>query len=334
MRLTNYKLGENVRFGEILSSFSYKRDDFSIDVNREKSRYFTPHFFERGEYYLTNSGQCSISLVLFYLSRKNTFLNFSSLSDVYVGTKDAFELFNLDLKSGLTEHLWICSSAVSVDFVIKALENTDPLDLCIIDTTCWALDEIQFIQILEKVESSQTLLVRSHSKLDMNGVEYGSLGSICSSVCLGDDFKTSYRILSAAPSLCDIPPQLFTQDFFTSNNERCERIAKNTNFIKNNLAIDGIELCFPEHKKYFSIKLMKNMDISKLFLLLQNMKVNFKSIRSFGFNFWNVETFTDKIKDEEILRICPSSQYCEQTCKKIIWCLNKFFTKGRCVRNS
>lgn len=319
LRLTNYTPEKSLAFGELNVKFSYKREDLELEVHSNNHHFFSPVFFHHGENYLTNSGQAAITMAMLALRNKSYY----SPTDIYRGTLDAGANLDIHFSSNVAcEDIWICSSHFSKNDFDRILLNIGKLKSIVIDTTCWRLNSDILIELINLFKDKEMILIRSHSKLDMHGIEYGSLGSFCSNFQIGEKLRTIYRIFSFAPSLCDISEDIFITDKFRQNNERCLRIEDNAKVLESFLIDYQSKITFPYHLKYFFIEICEKK-LSQLIALFKAQGIEYRCLRSFGFSFWNLDYFEDDRTKKKILRICVSDNASLNELKKVTWCLQK-----------
>ncbi|MEE2671400.1 MAG: hypothetical protein VYA54_06810 [Bdellovibrionota bacterium] len=326
-RLTNYWTATALEIGSVSCTYTYKRDDFQLQIAQNRLHFLSylpsnsPYFYAN----LTNSGQISIILALQYLNKHWKVNKICSLSSPYIGTQDACKYLEIELTNDTQPDLWICSSTHKDIFYENYFSR--PWRNIVIDSTCWHLQEAPFEKLIEKLEFEHLIIVRSISKLDMGGVESGSLGSI---VCFSkrkQDFtiwKELYKYFAAAPSISDISPSLFNQSAFLENIKRCKQIKINYDFLVKGITerLSFLKVATHEHKKYLTIQFEKKYPREKLrsnlLFFFKFNNIEFRSVRSFGFNFWNFD-FYSPVDDESLcLRIAPSSSKDFGSVEKII----------------
>jgi hypothetical protein len=325
-RLTHYSPNTNFKVGTMELSFSYKREDLQIKNTSEVKRFFSPLESSEQKIFLLNSAQVGITLLCYY------FKNYLGIERInldkmpYVGTTDCLSFFDICIEQTNSELYWIDSSNCEFEKVKTKLKNH--WEIVVIDSTCWSLNESQFKEILNSVRANEIFIVRSVSKLDMGGVEYGSFGSLIYLNCVRDksqtmfeeQFEKMYKMFGCAPSLCDISPALTQEKFYRQNLNRCQKIAENTKRLQVLLSDlpQNNRPVFYEHGKFFTILLpehivdIEGLKIKKLEQLLTYYKIEHRFVRSFGFNFWNLDVYKVEESNRYNLRICSSSTANEQ----------------------
>ncbi|MBC74511.1 MAG: hypothetical protein CME64_00690 [Halobacteriovoraceae bacterium] len=329
-RLTHYRPNEEVSFGQLKVKFSYKREDLDITIDKENLKFFTAGSTLPSYGLLLNSGQIGITLCLHYLKNKLQVSEIVSHTPAYVGSVEAMNLYGIKM-AAQGQDLWICSGSFSKEN-LKAILS-EKWRCVVIDSTCWALNEPVFKKLVDEISCDILFQIRSISKLDMGGEEYGSLGSL---LIKGDEqlielFREYYRLFSAAPSLCDITPELFNESKYQDNLNRVGNIVRNANQIAQEVG----SISLPLHSKYFFLPFAEggkeeNIERQKLFLNLgRSYKLNIRSLRSFGFNFWNAEFFFNRVTNQHVARICPSSTTDIEEVEKFIFVLKLFLSKEK-----
>lgn len=325
-RLTHYSPQDNLKAGTLELGFSYKREDLRVLNSNEVKRFFSPLESTYQQIFLLNSAQVGITILLNYFKNHLKINSICMDSRPYVGTLEALNFIEIDYNSESSSIYWIDSSNSKRELLDERLKKS--WEIVVIDSTCWSLDDDTFKYVLSKVKTNELFIVRSISKLDMGGVEYGSFGSLIyqkfNETKFIKVFEKMYKIYGCAPSLCDISPDLTNEDFYQNNLERCQRIVQNTNLLKQHLQNlpKQMKVDFLEHRKYFTILLpedinnFESLKLKKFHTLLKYYNVNFKCVRSFGFNFWNLDFYKIEATSRFNLRVCTSPDANEQEVSK------------------
>lgn len=329
-RLTNYQPSEKMFFGELTCQFTYKREDFDIEVTAQNLKFFSPSRAIPSHCFLTNSGQVCATMILFFIKEQFRERQVCSYSPIYMGSVEAMRLMGISNTVEERDVLWVCSSSInniSVEKILKKKWKT-----VIVDSSCWALNEPIFFKLVNELQCDNLFQFRSISKLDMGGVEFGSLGSLLiqSEVEVIENFKELYRLFAAAPSICDIPETLFMNKPFEKNLARVNRIVENTKLIKSRVA----EIEVPDHQKYFYIgfpdgdPLLQLKRKKELLLQLKNYGLQAKACRSFGFNFWNIDFFFNQLTQRHVARICVAPSENPKELETFIFVLRAFLARN------
>lgn len=326
-RLTNYNKNEIVYINNIPFKFDYRRDKFDIELELNQLRFLgapKPLSSQNYKLFLTNSGQAAMNSLYFYINKKLMQNKIESHNDyLYVGAYRLQYIYEMYHTKEKQKCLWICSTATQLE---KALELKGDWELVIIDSTCWSIqsEHLDKLHHYFSTKCETVIFFRSHSKLDMGGVEYGSLGSMIlyssneeKLQSIGANLENILGLSGGYAVLDDIPPYLFDSDFFITSGERVKKIETNTIEIKNKLTNKySIEcsgtLIFPDHFKYFFIRFPQtteeatlNRYIKKLNFLIPKNLPDTKSCASFGFNFPSVSFYPSDEKAGHFFRFCP-----------------------------
>ena len=342
-RLTNYNKNKPVYIGNIPFKFDYRRDKFDIELELNQLRFLgAPKPLPKQKYklFLTNSGQAAMNSIYFFLNKKLNQNKIESHNDyLYVGAYRLQHIYQMFHTKDKQKCLWICSTATQLESALK-LEGF--WEVVIIDSTCWGVNSRHLERVHQYFSNKCDTLIffRSHSKLDMGGVEYGSLGSMIlyssneeKLHSIGTNFENILGLSGGYAVLDDIPSYLFDSAFFITSDERVKKIVSNTIEIKNKLTNKYSTECsgtliFPDHFKYFFIRFQQNTSedslnryIKKLNFLLPKKLPETKSCASFGFNFPSVSFYMSDEKAGHFFRFCPgiiNKEKC-QTLSDIIW---------------
>ncbi|MCO4755196.1 MAG: hypothetical protein KC478_11995 [Bacteriovoracaceae bacterium] len=346
-RLTRYNSSNVIKIGDATFDFDYRRDSFDFKLEKQKLKYIgIPKLLDDTNFnvFLTNSGQAAINAAYFYVDKVLNLNKIESHNDyLYVGAYRLQSIYQIYHSKKSSECLWICSTATQFE---QSLSQDGYWKLVVVDTTCWAVGSAEIQRIYDKYINCCDLLVlfRSHSKLDMGGVEYGSLGNLSlfsKDQALIDEASEKFkRILGLSGSfaiLDEIPPYLFSESFYESSKRRVQAIVDNTLFIKDELESTSLstygELLFPDHYKYFFLRLKKDTPAKTIEKLIQ--KLNFtlgihlkdvKSCASFGFNFPSVTFYASDENIGHFFRFCPGVIDSEEL-KNLVLCIKEVFSR-------
>jgi hypothetical protein len=322
-RLSNDS-SEAIRLGDLELEFFYKREDLRIKNPHAVSAAFGMDETAPYRPYLLNSGQAGINLVMQHLQASTGLRDIAIATTPYIGTKELAQRCGLDLspvRSSTSPLLWICSSNLQQhDLECILAGPAGRFSHLIIDTTCWHQNAGVVSDIVAATKPRHTYLIRSLSKLDMAGIEYGSLGSLAvmseDLAALDGDLQALIKLTGAAPSLDDIPPYLFTQRFQQYLLRRTKELAQVTRRIQAGLAAsvvpEGLRLYFPPHGQYFFLYFSRQHfpDEPKLQQLAQKL-LFFKEVpatvmASFGFDHCVLSPIlNDESERYSILRLAP-----------------------------
>ena len=305
-------------------SFEYKRERLKANLSGNFCEAQALSNRNSQEILLLSSGQSGIFLVSYWIKHFLKLCQITTLSHTYIGAQEVFHQLEIQKKkfvpNSKTEILWICSSYDKLEF-FDEIKACSP-EVVVIDTTCWGLKSRFIVELIEKFPLIQFVSIRSHSKLDMMGVEYGSLGS----VTLYKTANTRYcnylesliliiKVTGISPSIDDIPPYLFSQKFVEFSEQREVLLRKGAILINEHLRImeGGFIFYIPPHCCYtfvkFPNKFSENHARGLVILLtsaLLQEGIRVLSVPSFGFNYLNLSLYFDKNDSRLTLRVCPS----------------------------
>jgi hypothetical protein len=328
LRLTRNSYTNPVhQIGNLSLFYDYKRDKLTTQLISKEG--FDIYFdaSQKKRFFLLNSGQASIFLCLNWLTRFAQIRTISSIGLNYVGANELQSVLNFKFchkRQNNSNTLWICSAYFKPEDInrLQAFKNVKYL---VVDTTCWSMESRELQSILKIFSLSLVFIIRSHSKLDMGGVEYGSLGSILVLGSKSDDPKIllslekTIKLCGLTPSLDDIPPYLFDKNFNKLNSLRILKLRKECLYYKKSLKKSNLfGLVYPHHGAYFFLKLPANFKLNQVQGLIhffvvssRNNKISLANVPSFGFNFISFNYYQDSNTQEHILRFCPSIERSE-----------------------
>ena len=213
------------------------------------------------------------------------------------------------LKSS-TRVLLLDSSAPAVEFE-AALRTIRPTDLLIFDTTCFSGNSIRIRRVVNWARERRLplVLVRSHTKLDSLGVEYGRLGSVTfvnyeKNVSWADRSKFSdlpghvrsaIRLLGGAALPAHFPPYIGLPAYRELSHRRLAAILRNgrrsSRYFRAALPDLTEEIRFA-HGLYLTLKASRRLDeattrraAAQLSENLGRMGFPIRHAGSFGFDF-------------------------------------------------
>ncbi len=347
-RLTKYDCSKPVSIGGALFRFDYRRDTFDFTLEQEKFEYLgipSNGTDSLTEIFLTNSGQAAIHAAYFYIDKILKIKEIESHNDyLYVGAYRLQDLYQIKHTKNKSTCLWICSTTTRFD---KILEIEGEWDVVVVDTTCWAVGSAELKKVYAKFKNNDLVIFfRSHSKLDMGGVEYGSLGNLTllsknSNIIkfASKMFREILGLNGGYAVLDEIPPYLFSKEFFHSSQKRVQTIVDNTKAIEKTLLREmGLnckygDLIFPDHYKYFFLRLNSNIDeelvrhlVKRCMVLLKLYLPEAKSCASFGFNFPSLTFYRSDEDIGHFFRFSTGIISNEKT-DKLALCIKEAFKK-------
>lgn len=207
--------------------------------------------------------------------------------------------------------------------------NLGPIDLAIFDTTCFAASSGRIDRVLAWAdrEGVPLVLVRSHLKLDMLGIEYGRLGSAVFVLPRGVRRRTAIelfqrlalgtrdavRLTGAAAVPIALPPFVAHPSYRALTRRKLSRTMANMRHFVRGLLDSGFraELLQPyAHGLFctlFPPGLADRADarrlVEPLIARLREAGVPVRRAASFGFDFVAIDEYSDVWHDREGLRI-------------------------------
>jgi hypothetical protein len=220
-----------------------------------------------------------------------------------------------------------CISATAFDAIFRW--PSPDLDLIIFDTTCFSSSSGRLRRVIgwARQWGISLILVRSHTKLDSLGVEYGRLGSVaCVDVgensatgCqllheLAAETRNTVRLFGGAALPAHFPPYMGTRSYRTLTDNRvaamlrnCRRAAK---YFESMLPALTAELHFA-HGLYVTLLPWTTWDERQardaalgISNDLMAVGLPLRHAGSFGFDFAAIEWCKDRVRDRYVLRFC------------------------------
>jgi hypothetical protein len=218
-----------------------------------------------------------------------------------------------------------CVPAIIYD---SLLNSTRPhLDLVVFDTTCFAASSGRIRHVLSWADRWQipVVLVRSHTKLDSLGVEYGRLGSAAfvtskGGSCASEDIKNlalemrnSIRLFGGAALPAHFPPFVGGKRYRALTNRRIAGILRNSRRAARHFALtlsgSAAELHFV-HGLYLTLasdrmssEQQARQTASEMARDLSNAGLPLRHAGSFGFDFFATEWFHHAASDRYAVRL-------------------------------
>jgi len=226
----------------------------------------------------------------------------------------------------------LIDSSVRAGFFDFSNIARDSIDLVIFDTTCFGRSSTRIRRVIEwALRASLPLaLVRSHTKLDCLGIEYGRLGSVVVSApmqgILSGRLKwltglirataDSIRLLGAAPILANFPPFAAGRAFERCTVERIAAIIRNNRRMVRLLSarLGGSQVATPcQHGLYFTLEPGRNPSAAdaaglarRLCRELESTALPVVHAGSFGFDFIAIDGFADSWSRSNVIRVAAS----------------------------
>lgn len=290
------------------------------------------------------SGMSAMAAVLTALLRLKEFAEVLVPQGVYNETSELVDSFGGRLRrlsletahdlrrstSGTTRVVLLDSSvrAGFFDFLRMPPRN---VDLVIFDTTCFWRGSRRIRRAVNWALGSKLplALVRSHTKLDCLGIEYGRLGSVVVATSLlgilsgelewaadlARQTSESIRLFGTAPIPANFPPFAGTRQFDRCSVARTAAIIRNNRRLARLLSVALGTRTVSEFQHGLYLTLAPNADISvqaakNLAGALSDELASFAypvaHAGSFGFDFVAIEWFADPFSRRNVIRIAAS----------------------------
>jgi hypothetical protein len=239
-----------------------------------------------------------------------------------------------------------CTSAGAFQAVLKWARPR--LDLIVFDTSCFASGSGRILRALSwaRRETIPIVLLRSHTKLDSLGVEYGRLGSAVFVQCphaggtqqqflqaLMTETQNAVRLFGGAALPAHFPPYVGAPAYQPLTSKRVAAMLRNsrrtTRYFSTALAELSAELHFA-HGLYVTLAPAGTIDGNKarevtaeLCADLGRRGLPMRHAGSFGFDFGAAEWSLDRIRDRYVVRIAvadlPTSLWDEVVAAVAAW---------------
>jgi hypothetical protein len=322
--------------------------EFSYDYQRADLEVKGPPFYafrssDSHDTIYTSSGMSSISALLFATARVMPPADILVLPGSYGETLELIEMHTRHLKivqlaqpakdigeAGAENRLLLLDTSTPSDG-IEAIINCDAprISLVIFDTTCFSSGSGRIARVLSWTRRCglPTVLVRSHTKLDSLGVEYGRLGSAVFVDAkdqtdsrgrnflqiLATETRQAVRLFGGAALPAHFPPFAGSQDYRRLTNRRAAAILRNgrrtTRYFGKALARSAGQLNYA-HGLYLTLAPKQPIDEDRARDLADQLSTDLskaglpvRHAGSFGFDFAATEWFHDALSDRFMIRV-------------------------------
>ena len=323
--------------------------EFRYDYQRADLQVVGPSFYDptpglEYETVYTSSGMASISALLLALSHVLTRADVVVTPGAYGETLEFIEAYAPYLTIKLHETggqalapasgrsillLDLCASAKEFEACLRL--PWDRFQLGIFDSSCVAGGSGKIGRVLRKArkENVPLVMVRSHTKLDSLGVEYGRLGSTTfvratgdrrwGEPCLGslpDEVRNAVRLLGGAALPAHFPPFIGKPEYHSLISRRVSNIVRNGRrsacllqaelgdlAVQTGLA-QGLYVLLKRSRPFDEAAARKAA--SQMSRDLRECGFPIRHAGSFGFDFAATEWFHDKTSDDFSVRIAAA----------------------------
>ena len=329
-----------LRAGPFEFSYDYQRADLEV---RGPSFYQFDHSAAANETIYTSSGMAAISALLLASVRLMSEADILALPGSYGETLELIEnharqLHLVRLKSSPGEiasragrlRILLFDSCTSAAAFEATLHCARPhLDLVIFDTTCFSSGSGRIRRVLSWARRWEIpiVLVRSHTKLDSLGLEYGRLGSAVFVACekrvatakqerledLAGEMRNAVRLFGGAALPAHFPPYVGTKAYRALTDKRVAAILRNcrrmARYFAPALPGSSAELHFA-HGLYVTLAPNRMLDEKQTKQMaadlcgdLRKAGLPLRHAGSFGFDFGAAEWFRDTTRNRYVVRI-------------------------------
>jgi hypothetical protein len=219
-----------------------------------------------------------------------------------------------------------CASGRTFEAILRCARPE--LDLIVFDTTCFSSGSGRILRALNWARRAAIpiVLLRSHTKLDSLGVEYGRLGSADFPPCprggeakqqmlqaLLKGTRSAVRLFGGAALPAHFPPYVGTPAYRSLTNRRVAAMLRNnrrtTRYFSAALPGSYAEFHFA-HGLYVTLAPTGNLDenetrdvVAKLCADLRRRGLHLRHAGSFGFDFGAAEWSMDRLRGRYVVRI-------------------------------
>jgi hypothetical protein len=329
-----------LRAGSFEFSYDYQRADLEV---RGPSFYQFNNTWATTETIYTSSGMAALSALLLASARIMSEADILLLPGSYAETLELIEaharhLCPVPLKSAPAEiasgaarrpRILLFDSSAPTAFETTLLCERPTLDLVVFDTTCLSSASGRLRRVVSWARRWEIpiVLVRSHTKLDSLGLEYGRLGSAVFVACdkrvatakrellkeLATEMRNAVRLFGGAALPAHFPPYAGTKVYWVLTNKRVAAILRNSRrtarCFASALADSSAQLHFA-HGLYVTLTPEKMRDEKQTKQIaaalcgdLSKAGLPLRHAGSFGFDFGAAEWFRDTTRDRYVVRI-------------------------------
>ena len=327
-----------LRSGPFEFSYDYQRADLGV---RGPSFYQFDNSAAAKATIYTSSGMAAISALLLASARIMPEADILVLPGAYGETVELIEtharhlrLVRLDGAVGeincrtKRRRILLLDSCMPAAAFQAALHGANPqIDAVIFDTTCFSSGSGRIRRVLNWARrwDIPAVLVRSHTKLDSLGLEYGRLGSAVFVACekslakqrmlddLASDMRNAVRLFGGAALPAHFPPYIGTNAYRLLTDRRVAAILRNSRrtarYFASALATSSAELHFA-HGLYVTLAPKRMLDEEQTRKIAAHLcddlgkaGLPIRHAGSFGFDFAAAEWFHDSTRNRYLVRI-------------------------------
>jgi hypothetical protein len=334
---TAWAEGRDFRSGPFRFRYGYQRADLTVSGPPiyPAIASLPPNLLQRTIY--TCSGMAAIAVVLAALERLRAPVEMVALPGSYCETLELIETHGRKLRRQSTGNLWQSAparpshSVLWLDCCIGSTEfkrvldsSAQSFDLVLFDTTgLWTgSGRVQRLLRWALKAGVPVILLRSHTKLDSLGVEYGRLGSAVfvgeqewrldegtTLECLARHAADALRLLGGAAIPAHFPPFVGDRSYGALNARRIAAMLRNSRSLAARLrtALPGSDCDFT-HRLYVALSPGSALTEQEAKDLADSMCRDLSGLPlrhagSFGFDFAAAEWFRDTALNRHMVRV-------------------------------
>jgi hypothetical protein len=326
-----------LRCGPYALTYDYQRADLDVDG---------PSFYELGDHRISHtvftiSGMAAITALLLasakLVERGSLVIppgSYGETQELVEGHVRRWQMVsqahNLEraIESAPPPRILLLDSSAPASVFEAARHAINPaLDLLVFDTTCFSASSRRIRRVIDQAGRCgvPVAMVRSHTKLDSLGAEYGRLGSVAfidwgksrsgrsSFHDLPTETKDALRLIGGAALPAHFPPYVGSPAYRRLTNQRMAAILRNTrrarSCFETRLAGLTAELRFA-HELYFTLASREALDEAAARRMAAQMAdelaqqgLPIRHAGSFGFDFAATEWFRDSATGQYSVRV-------------------------------
>ena len=348
------------RSGAYRFDFGYQRADLVV---RGPPIYPAPR---RQTTIYTSSGMSAIAALLTALLEIREPIDVDAAADCYSETRELIQRFGPRLRlvtprrrersfptDAAARILWL-DSCVRSRFMIAEPSSLRRWDLIVVDSTCFGATSGKIRHVIDAASAAgiPTVVVRSHTKLDCLGIEYGRLGSIVVTTGGNDRFgesnawakqlaahaRDAVRLFGLAPIPVHFPPFIGSTEYRDCSVARVSSIIRNTRRLARTLAarVGGAPAITTfQHGLYLTLAPRGDPDVDdakraagELAAHLAAKGLCVKHAGSFGFDFVAIEWVPDPLRRRNVIRVAGADLPTELT-ERIAHGIAQWWSGGR-----
>ena len=357
---THWSNTQSMQIGPFEASYGYRRADLSVRGPPYYDALRTVPDRDVVQTFYTSAGMSAISALLVALGRVSETVRLAIVPGSYKETLEAAEAYvpglrieaaevtsaaPIDTRStGRATRVLLVDSCVPKGwFRPETLPPPESLDLIVFDTTCFSADSGRIGRVLRWARrlGIPIVLVRSHTKLDSLGIEFGRLGSavfVASAETaaarrlswfreLAREMQDAVRLFGAAAVPAHLCPFVGNERYRQLNRRRIAATIRNGRRMTRRLAssLDGhLRVTAYQHGLFLTLRAatawtedhVKHM-AARLAAEMTAKSLPLRHAGSFGFDFLAAEVSFDTRTSQHVLRI-SSSDVPPPICDRIV----------------